>query len=600
MHLPPRCKQSIWIDVRPRYEDVEICHVYVDFLDVHEVSIIEQTEFVLEIRGIRPKLAIIDVRAEHESLTTLWEQLSIEDINTALTSNWNTNTQDDTPCNVDLGTRTHLSADTVVCLRIKNMSDCTCKWRALLPRDKTWDSTGWARDTSSLVNTKENNNSNGDNTKLSLDSEDSTDAMFDVEPQIGCLKAGETCMLKISFRHDNVGEHTIPLTLQENLTGSSVILLLHGCTLAAGLPFLQIVPSNVWHLKSVHLGMHSPPEQFMVLSNPTDVDASFRVDVGALSAMKEANHGFSVFSCRKPNGIVPAGSKVSVGWIFCPIEARIYHATIPIHVDGMDDSPILIALVGHGIDPRSEQADIRVYKKDETNRYNPAIEDEKDTIPNHNVCVSKIEQFELPDQPATLSQDIIDFGPICTHAIARHVLFIRNRVNSRVSFEFDSTLLGTELDISPRTGIIEPKQAYLCKLTIHASGQPCNVNDDLVITVRDYDGEKACEDQQRRNDESIKAAANSFTLTDKFRTGKGHSGAICVSQKLNHVPAARVDASAFVQRVLDPQTKAQRLSASSNESRPPSGSVRLLPVLGSKKVIVSDTDLRASKYQVRG
>ena len=146
---------------------------------------------------------------------------------------------------------------------------------------------------------------------------------------------------------------------------------------------------------------------------------------------------------------------------------------------------------------------------------------------------------------------------------------------------------------------------------LRAGGAAACIDQDVRCLVRDYEGEQEFERRLQENEHRMREADNLFTYTDEYRIGKGRAGAVraprgkrvvvAASDDGSAPPIARVDAGAFAHKVLDPgvaPTLSTTLSKSLRDNRPPSGSTRLQPVVGARTVVVSDTDLRASKYQV--
>lgn len=347
--------------------------------------------------GVRPVLAVTDARSPHRSTVALWKQLHLRELNSALNpamaaktvaafklarksvafalalpsmSGVEENADEDEgiaerfgleavsgkgPSRVparavgissneivlDLGSAAHLSDDTVVELALTNRSACTCSWALALPADLAWQPELWAMPHNPTFTEEHHRLVQVNRT-------------FEISPKRGELAPGATNIITLTYRHGLVDRHSIPVLMtQPGTSAPAVRLRLVGETLAGGNPHLDF-PAPTHRFEPVPLGLLEPPVQLYELTNTSDVDAEFELDLSGVEKLRVANYGVSIFECGMASGVVPAKSSIILPWRFQPLEAKLYKVAVGVHICNapLEEAPYVLTLVAEGIDPR--------------------------------------------------------------------------------------------------------------------------------------------------------------------------------------------------------------------------------------------------------
>jgi hypothetical protein len=345
--------------------------------------------------GVRPVLAVTDARSPHRSTVALWKQLHLRELNSALNPAMAAKTvaafkrarksvafalalpsmtevEEDEDEGIverfgleavsgkgpsraparavgissneivlDLGSAAHLSDDTVVELALTNRSACTCSWALALPADLSWQPELWAMPHNPTF-TEEHHR---------LVQENRT---FEISPKRGELAPGATNIITLTYRHGLVDRHSIPVLMtQPGTSAPAVRLRLVGETLAGGNPHLDF-PAPTHRFEPVPLGLLEPPVQLYELTNTSDVDAEFELDLSGVEKLRVANYGVAIFECGMASGVVPAQSSIILPWRFQPLEAKLYKVAVGVHICNapLEEAPYVLTLVAEGIDPR--------------------------------------------------------------------------------------------------------------------------------------------------------------------------------------------------------------------------------------------------------
>jgi hypothetical protein len=99
-------------------------------------------------------------------------------------------------------------------------------------------------------------------------------------------------------------------------------------------------------LQPVAVGLPLPSVQHCVLRNDGDYTLAFHLDRQKLDILKEKNHGFAVRSCDVTGGVIPAGGTYMLPINFWPIEAKEVAGEIDIEVNNGEPVALTIAGVG--------------------------------------------------------------------------------------------------------------------------------------------------------------------------------------------------------------------------------------------------------------
>eukprot|EP00056_Hartaetosiga_gracilis_P013690 m.229353 g.229353 ORF g.229353 m.229353 type:complete len:669 (-) comp13883_c0_seq1:3634-5640(-) len=209
---------------------------------------------------------------------------------------------------------------------------------------------------------------------------------------------------------NRIGQHDVPVIFKQDLSNAVLKLRLVGQTLPKGTPHIL---TNTHHtFKDAKLGLQFPPNQVLLLRNPSDVEAHFHFDEEMLRVFPQDSFGFEVLSCNNPKGVIPPGGVVSVSWSFQPIEAKTYVFPVALHVEDMEESPIMVTFTGSGIDPRDE-----IPKKELASR---------SLTSSFNVGENSEAQFEGDDDAGLVSQQrlkrrtsSLHYNPSHRHSNAR-------------------------------------------------------------------------------------------------------------------------------------------------------------------------------------
>eukprot|EP00049_Salpingoeca_infusionum_P010994 m.189946 g.189946 ORF g.189946 m.189946 type:complete len:1840 (+) comp14803_c0_seq8:44-5563(+) len=608
LNIPPHCTQYVDFQLSPNHEGEDVFTVSAELQDAagQPLALIPLAQCAFT--GIKPKLAISDVRSETTTTVQLWQRLNIDAINKALAPR--PNLAIDGQFDFEFGCSSHLEPDSVVVVELTNTSTCECMWSASLPTDSKWKGEQWSH----LAPETE---------------EDATyefiaeEKIFDVQPRQGTLAPGASCALTFTYKHSFVDVHTIPLLLRQNLSDAVVVLNLSGKTIATGNPFVQLA-SDTHEFDPVSIATSFPPVQHMHLFNPGDVPARYYIDTEALVLHTQRNYGMSIFECGQIEGTIPPKTEGIIPWQFHPIQARTYEVLVPIHIEGMQESPLLVTFRGRGVDPREEKQRTRrttmvAQLEAGTGPRRTLTEDDLDKMAARSTSSSsimtlpekgppRVPRLVLQGQLASLSSDVVDFGKVCLHSISRQLLFLQSRSESVARFEWDLGDYADIIAVLPPKGLVYPGESVMCTVEFRATDGVRMYDASITCSLTDEQEALAFDEYKQRVETEREVQSQLFTYTDKVRTGRGHAGAVDVKY-LKHpktsesAMAMNMDATLFPEKVLDAGAKnvlAASLSRSleqASRSRPPSGNRKLQPVTGAKKVVVHDTDLRTTKYQ---
>lgn len=176
--------------------------------------------------------------------------------------------------------------------------------------------------------------------------------VFDVQPRQLRILPGACATLVLHYAHVTAAladgpnsSHQVEVLLKIR-RGRTVRLRLRGQTLRPHLPSLWLgSPALSRRLDPVPLGVRRAPVQLVRVCNPTAEPVRFHVDPRPLRAACEASHGFDVWECLTPSGLLAPQSEDVIKVRFTPLEARDYAVELRVRF-GMADtgSPIVRAI----------------------------------------------------------------------------------------------------------------------------------------------------------------------------------------------------------------------------------------------------------------
>ncbi|XP_014841480.1 PREDICTED: coiled-coil domain-containing protein 108 isoform X1 [Poecilia mexicana] len=320
--------------------------------------------------------------------------------------------------------------------------------------------------------------------------------LFRVTPRSGTLLPGQKSSVHFCYSHDFIGIDRLPVLFKLSL-GREFLLNFQGVTLNRNEPYLHFVSSH--HVFTpVAIRDSSPPRQIYELYNGGAVTVHYEVDQAVLSQLQMENYDHPVLSCLSPQGEVLPGNKAMLEWIFSPLEAKMYHIDVPIHI--LERDSVIINFEGCGMDALSTSANISIEYSD---------------AKTHEHCAQK---GPFPGQVALLSTDSVFIGdmPVCTKS--SRVLFITSlSYTETVYFVWEIPTQSNQqvVQIHPERGCLGPGECVMCILTF-VSDFPTVYQLDLICQITQeaalihYHKALQCwEEEQKRQQ-------NEFTITDKI------------------------------------------------------------------------------------
>uniref|UniRef100_A0A8C3A4G6 Si:ch1073-349o24.2 n=1 Tax=Cyclopterus lumpus TaxID=8103 RepID=A0A8C3A4G6_CYCLU len=365
---------------------------------------------VCEVRakGVFPTLQVIDVCSGGSvgrlSKVRLWKLFSLDSLNEHILSN---------PSPGELKTPTRHSSyppvftkamldfnfsatpmnsePSIFVLMFHNPGSIPVDWAFLFPADQQIELDFWA-DTGEFSSTDLYQMKVQDN------------HLFSISPRSGTLLPGQQRAVHFTYSHDFAGTDRLPVMLKLSY-GREISLNLQGLTVEKDRPYLHFT-SKQHVFTSVTIGDCTPPKQVYELHNCGAVPVRYEVDTTVLSQLKEDNFNHPVLVCLNPEGEVLPGKMAMLEWIFSPLEAKMYHMDIPIHVQDGDST--LVRFEGCGFDSPTPGS---------TNPFN--CSDTKASEP----CVKRV---PFPGQVVFLSENRVSLGniPVCSQS--SRILFLTN------------------------------------------------------------------------------------------------------------------------------------------------------------------------------
>ncbi|XP_045910743.1 cilia- and flagella-associated protein 65 isoform X2 [Micropterus dolomieu] len=461
---------------------------------------------VCEVRakGVFPTLQVIDVcssgSVDRLSKVHLWKLLSLDSLNEHLLSNpspaeltYRTPTKHSLHSCPSIFTNTVLdfsfgaaplnSDPSTFVLMFHNPGSISVDWAFLFPEDQQIELEYWAEtgefSSNELYQMKVQDN-----------------RLFSISPRSGTLLPGQQRAVQFSYSHDFAGTDRFPVVFKLSY-GREILLNFQGVTVETDRPYLHF-PSKRHVFTSVTIGDCTPPRQVYELHNGGAVPVRYEVDTSALSQLQVDNFNHPVLCCLNPKGEVLPGKTAMLEWIFSPLEAKMYHMDIPIHVQ--DGESTLVRFEGCGYNSPTLGS---------TNPFN--CSDTEAPQP----CVQRL---PFPGQVIFLSEDTLSLGDIPVCSRSSRIFFLTN-VSPTDTVHYTWGLLQQSIhqvvQIHPEGGSLHPQESALCVLTFTSTDYPTVYQLDIVCQVIQQATLTRYHDALQRWEEEKERQQVEFTITDK-------------------------------------------------------------------------------------
>ncbi|XP_040004712.1 cilia- and flagella-associated protein 65 isoform X2 [Xiphias gladius] len=320
--------------------------------------------------------------------------------------------------------------------------------------------------------------------------------LFSISPRSGILHPGQQRAVQFSYSHDFAGTDRFPVVFKLSY-GREILLNFKGVTVERDRPYLHFVSSR--HVFTpVTIGDCSPPRQVCELHNAGAVPVHYEVDTAVLSQLQMDNFNHPVLCCLSPEGEVLPGKTAMLEWIFSPLEAKMYHMDIPIHIQDGDST--LVRFEGCGFDTPTLGS---------SNPFN--CSDTKASV----ACVQRV---PFPGQVVLLSEDSVSLGDIPVCSPSSRILFLTNVSHTdTVQYTWDLPQQSNQqvVQISPEQGILCPGESALCVLTFTSTDYPTVYRLDFICQVIQQAALTRYHEALQRWEKERERQQEEFTITDK-------------------------------------------------------------------------------------
>ncbi|KAF3842925.1 hypothetical protein F7725_001774 [Dissostichus mawsoni] len=439
---------------------------------------------VCEVRakGVFPTLRVIDVCSGGSvgrlSKGHLWKLFSLDRLNELMLSN---------PCPAELTHRTPIrhsvssspsiftnamldfnfsatplnSEPSVFGLMFHNPGSIPVDWAFLFPEDQQIELEYWAEtgefSSTEMYQMKVQNNK-----------------LFSITPRSGTLLPGQQRAVSFTYSHLFAGMDRFPVVFKLSY-GREILVNFQGVTVERDRPFLHFA-SKRHVFTSVTIGDCTPPKQVYKYTIAVQCRSIIRLG----TALQEDNFNHPVLCCLNPEGQVRPGETAMLGWIFSPLEAKMYHVDIPIHVEDGDSTLVVF-----------------------------------------------------------LSEDSVSLGDIPVCSQSSRILFLTNVSHTdTVHYTWELQRNKQAVQIHPERGTLCPGESAPCVLTFTSTDYPAVYQLDIICQVfqeaaltRYYDALQHLEEEKKRQ-------RDEFTITDKIIKD---SYGVLIDKVLPHIQRHIVD-----------------------------------------------------------
>ncbi|XP_029315132.1 LOW QUALITY PROTEIN: cilia- and flagella-associated protein 65 [Cottoperca gobio] len=453
-------------------------------------------------KGVYPTLQVIDVCSGGSvgrlSKVHLWKLFSLDSLNEHLLSN---------PCPAELTYRTptrhslsrcpsiftkvmldfnfsaaplHSEPSTFV-LMFHNLGSILVDWAFLFPEDQQIELEYWA-ETGEFSSTELYQMKVQDN------------HLFSVSPRSGTLLPGQQRAVSFTYSHLFAGTDRFPVVFKLSY-GREILLNFGGVTVERDRPYLHFA-SKRHVFTSLTIGGCTPPKQVYKLYNRGAVPVRYEVDTAVLSQLQVDNFNHPVLCCLSPQGEVLPGATAMLEWIFSPLEAKMYHMDIPIHVQDGDST--LVRFEGCGFNSPTLGS---------TNPFNGS-----DTVAS-DPCVQRM---PFPGQVVFLSEDSVSLGDIPVSSQCSRILFLTNVSHTdTVHYTWEQQSNRQVVQIHPEGGSLCPGESAPCILTFTSTHLPTVFQLDVICQVIQEAALNRYHNALQRWEEEKERQQDEFTITDK-------------------------------------------------------------------------------------
>ncbi|KAM4731000.1 cilia- and flagella-associated protein 65 [Anableps anableps] len=319
--------------------------------------------------------------------------------------------------------------------------------------------------------------------------------LFRVSPRSGTLLPDQKRAVHFSYSHDFIATDWLPVVFKLSF-GREILLNFQGVTLDKNEAYLHFA-SYHHAFTSVAIRDSNPPRQMYELYNGGAVAVYYEVDQAVLSQLQLENYDHPVLSCLSPQGEVLPGNKATLEWTFSPLEAKMYHMAVPIHI--LDRDSVMINFEGFGMDASStstccpsEYSDAKAPKR----------------------CAQK---GPFTGQEAFLSEDSVVIGdiPVCTKS--SRILFLTSLSHTDTIYylwKIPTQNNQQVVQLHPERGSLGPGECAICVLTF-VSDYPSVYQLDLICQVTHKAALVRCHRALQRWEAEKKRQQVEFTITDK-------------------------------------------------------------------------------------
>ncbi|KAM9364881.1 cilia- and flagella-associated protein 65 [Pholidichthys leucotaenia] len=315
--------------------------------------------------------------------------------------------------------------------------------------------------------------------------------LFTISPRSGTLLPGQKRAVNFSYSHIFTETNQIPVVFKLSY-GREILLNFQGVTVESDRPHLHFASCQHF-FTPVPIGDCSHPKQGYELHNGGAVAVWYEVDTAVLSQLQRDNFNHPVLHCISPQGEIPPGKTVMLEWIFSPLEARMYHMDVPIHIQGAAST--LVRFVGRGLEAPMLGAT------------NP--------LKSPDFCVKRV---PFPGQVLFLSEDSIFLGNIPVHSQSSRIFFLTNvSCTETVHYTWDLPQNSNQqvVQIHPDRGCLRAGQCVLCVLTFTSTDYPTVYQLDLICQVTLEAELTQYQNALQSWEEDRERQQNEFTISDK-------------------------------------------------------------------------------------
>ncbi|KPI88537.1 hypothetical protein ABL78_2349 [Leptomonas seymouri] len=414
-------------------------------------------------RAAHPAVQVVNVNFPGVARSLAWQQLNLNAVNTQLAAANDADADADAfsfqhyvdglvPLTMDLGVAHEDAPAVCLTITLQNTGDCPAPFSLMLPTQHDANTEHWCLENTELADLQ-----------YIIDR-----GIIVITPSYGVINVGDTVQLQITYTHEEVGVHRLPMLLRVGTGERRVAVVLEGRTLPLEVSVLNFHHEKVYELLPVALGDMEPPLQYITVSNPSDRAVEYTVDVTALQAHQQSNYSFPIFQCADPHGCVPPHKTASIGFYFRPLEARQYQITVPVQTS--QGEGYYVDLVGSGYHPQeTPKASVMRWVEDSL-MHVPAV---PPLVP----CAS----------PLRLVDDVCTLGAVAYYTLCRRTCTLQLAADAptaiRYTWQLEQPGHGdAQIAIHPTQGDLQPGEQHTVQLSFYA-GSTSQVLEHLVSCV---------------------------------------------------------------------------------------------------------------------